>query len=195
MQAATRQLRKRGAFPSPRSVLAAAMPHVAVIGAPPNFIKLPQQISMWSNDVHGDCVTAEEAFAKACNDPEVFISDSEVITWATDHGVLEGAWLKPVMQSMQNDGFRQTGRLYDDGPHFSVNWENSATLQSAIWKGPIKIGVAADQLDGAVSSTGGNTGWFGTGFHSETFDLNNEKHCVSLCGYGTLSWLAQQLSV
>ena len=44
----------------------------------------PAKISMWGNDVHGDCVTAEEAFAKACNNPEIFISDAEVIAWATE---------------------------------------------------------------------------------------------------------------
>jgi hypothetical protein len=88
---------KRGAFPSPRSALAAAIPYVAV-ATPLNFIIIPKQISMWGNDVNGDCVTAEEAFAKACNNPEIFISDSEVITWATDHGVLEGGTLVQVLQ-------------------------------------------------------------------------------------------------
>ena len=76
---------KRGAIPSPRSTLAAAVPYLALVGAPPNLIMKPQRISMWGNDVHGDCVTAEEAFAKACNNPEVFISDAEVIAWATRH--------------------------------------------------------------------------------------------------------------
>jgi hypothetical protein len=146
---------------------------------------------MWGNDVHGDCVTAEEAFAKACHNPEIFISDNEVITWATNHGVLEGANLVPVMQWMQNDGFLQNGSTYDDGPYFSVNWADPATLQSAISMGPVKIGVAADQLETAWRSTGGRTGWFGMGFHSDAA----EDHCVSLCGYGPLSWLAQQLHV
>ena len=82
---------KRGAIPSPRSELASATPHAVVIGAPPNFITVPAHISMWGNDVHGDCVTAEEAFAKACNSPEIFIPESDVISWATRHGVLEGA--------------------------------------------------------------------------------------------------------
>jgi hypothetical protein len=89
---------KRGAIPSPRNALAAAIPHVAVVGAPPDFIIVPAQISLWGNDVHGDCVTAEEAFAKACNKPEIFIPDSEVISWATSHGVLEGANLNQVLQ-------------------------------------------------------------------------------------------------
>jgi len=182
---------KRGAIPSPRSVLAAATPHVAIAAAPPNYLVKPQQISMWGNDVHGDCVTAEEAFAKACNKPEIFIADAEVITWATQHGVLEGAYLTQVMQFMQSDGFRQNGSIDDDGPYFSVNWTDPAILQSAISTGPVKIGVAANQLETAWHSTGGHTGWFGTGFQRDTA----EDHCVSLCGYGTLAWLAQQLGV
>lgn len=182
---------KRGAIPSPRSVLAAAVPHHALIGAPPNFIMKPQRISMWGNDVHGDCVTAEEAFAKACNYPEIFIPDNEVIAWATRHGVLDGAYLMQVMTWMQNDGFAEGALVYDDGPYFSVNWADSGSLQSAISHGPVKIGVAADQIENAWHTTGGRSGWFATGFHGD----NNEDHCVSLCGYGTISWLAQHLQV
>jgi hypothetical protein len=33
--------------------------------------------------------------------------------------------------------------------------------------------------------------WFGVGFHPDSA----EDHCVSLCGYGTINWLAQQLLV
>ena len=146
---------------------------------------------MWGNDVHGDCVTAEEAFAKACNNPEIFISDNEVITWATSHGVLEGANLVEVLQWMQSGGFSQSGFTYDDGPHFTVNWTDAATLQSAISEGPVKIGVAANQLETAWRSTGGRSGWFGLGFQRDTA----EDHCVTLCGYGTIAWLAQQLHV
>ena len=185
------QTPKRGAFPSPRSVLAAAHPHVATYAAPPSLITIPPQISMWGNDVHGDCVTAEEAFAKACNSPEIFITENEVITWATSHGVLEGAYLTQVMQWMQNAGFTQTGYTYDDGPYFSVDWTTPGTLQSAISNGPVKLGIAANQLDAAWRSTGGTTGWFATGFQPDA----GEDHCVTLCGYGTIAWLAQQLKV
>src|SRR6516162_8101539 len=118
---------KRGAIPSPRSALAAAAPYTPKISAPPEFIIKPQQISMWGNDVHGDCVTAEEAFAKACNNPEIFIPDAEVIAWATKHGVLEGANLTEVMTWMQTDGFTGGSAVYDDGPYFSVNWTNAGT--------------------------------------------------------------------
>jgi hypothetical protein len=151
----------------------------------------PQKISMWGNDVHGDCVTAEEAFAKACNNPEIFISDGEVIAWATRHGVLEGAYLTQVMTWMQNDGFADGSFIYDDGPYLSVNWTNAGILQSAISRGPVKIGIAADQLDATWQAAGGKSGWFATGYHADS----NEDHCVTLCGYGSLSWLAQQLGV
>jgi hypothetical protein len=184
---------KRGAIPSPRSALAAATPYVAITAAPSNFITVPQQISIWGNDYHGDCVTAEEAFAKACNNPELFITDNEVISWATAHGVLEGATLVQVLQSMQSDGFSQGDLTYDDGSYSSVDWTNSASLQSAISQGPVKLGVAADQIENAWNSTSGKTGWFGTGFKPEP--ATAEDHCVSLCGYGTISWLAQQLNV
>src|SRR3954462_9233346 len=120
---------KRGATASPRSTLAAAAPYLALIGAPPNLIMKPQRISMWGNDVHGDCVTAEEAFAKACNHPEIFIPESEVIAWATRHGVLEGAYLPDVLTWMQNDGFSAGGSIYKDGTHSTVDWTNAGILQ------------------------------------------------------------------
>jgi hypothetical protein len=182
---------KRGAIPTPRSALAGAVPYSVRVGAPPNSIVIPRQISMWGNDVHGDCVTAEEAFAKACNNPEIFISDEEVIAWATKHGVLEGANLGEVLTWMQNDGFVDTPFTYDDGPHFSVDWTNAATLQSAIVQGPVKIGIAADQIETVYHAANGQTGWFATGFQQD----NNEDHCTTLCGYGSISWLAQQLGV
>lgn len=180
---------KRGAIPSPRHILAASAPFDVTVGAPPNYITIPSRISMWGNDVHGDCVTAEEAFAKACNNPEIFISDNEVITWATRHGVLEGAYLNDVLKWMQDDGFSEGPYIYDDGPYFAVNWTSSAILRSAISKGPVKIGVAADQVESAWNAYGRRTGWVGIGFRAD----DREDHCVSLCGYGTLAWLAQQL--
>src|SRR6516162_1497771 len=134
---------KRGAIPSPRSALAAAAPYTPKISAPPEFIIKPQQISMWGNDVHGDCVTAEEAFAKACNNPEIFIRDDEVVAWATAHGVLEGAFLTDVMTWMENDGFVDGSHTYDDGQYFSVNWTDAGITRSAISQGPVKLGIAA----------------------------------------------------
>lgn len=181
---------KRGAKPTPRHMLAAAPPHIAV-PAPEHFLTKPQQISMWGNLHDGDCVTAEEAFAKACHNPEMFVPDDVVVKWAAAHGVLNEAYLTEVMQFMQNGGFQIDGQTLDDGPYSAVNWTDAATLQSAISIGPVKIGVAADQLETAWNSAGRNSGWFGVGFQADP----NEDHCVSLCGYGTITWLAQQFDV
>jgi hypothetical protein len=181
---------KRGALPTPRSALAAATPFVALIGAPTNLIMNPQKISMWGNDVHSDCVTAEEAFAKTCHNPEIFISDHDVIAWAKKHGVLEGAVITEVLSEMQNDGFVEGGHIYDDGPYLSVDWTRASTLRSAISRGPVKIGVAADQIERAWNAGDRRNGWCATGFDTD----DNEDHCVSLCGYGSIAWLAQQLN-
>jgi hypothetical protein len=192
---------KRGAIPTPRNLLAGAMPYMprGLEGAPPasaNFIRIPKKISMWGNYSNGDCVTVEEAFAKACNTPEIFIPDATVVAWATAHNVLNGANLHEVMVWMQTGGFAQGGHTYDDGSILSVNWKNAAVLNQAISEGPVKIGVAADQLlatwrAAGGSANGGKSGWFATGYHQDTA----EDHCVSLCGYGTMTWLAGQLHV
>jgi hypothetical protein len=181
----------RGATPTPRHVLAAATPYSEAIGAPPAHFVKPARMSMWGNDVHGDCVTAEEAFAKACHSPEIFITDTIAMQWASQHGVLEGATLQEVLQWMRTGGFTEGGHTYDDGPFFSLDWTNPGVLSSAISQGPVKIGVAADQLETAWNTTNGHSGWFATGFHDDA----NEDHCVSLCGYGTITWLAHQLKV
>jgi hypothetical protein len=55
--------------------------------------------------------------------------------------------------------------------------------------GPVKIGVGGEQLDDVYQANGKQSGWFATGF---TQEFNND-HCVSLAGYGTIDWLAQQL--
>ncbi len=182
--------RPRGAFPSPRYRLAGATPHTITGPTPPQVLYKPSKLSFWLNDKDGDCVTAEEAFAKATHQPEIFISDAEVQKWAKAHNVLNGANLTDVLDAMQTQGFQQGGHTYDDGPAVAVDWTNTALLQNAIAHGPVKIGVAADQLEAAVPNPPTN-GWFATGFKQDT----NEDHCVSLCGYGSFSWLAGQLGV
>lgn len=185
----SRMTMKRGAIPSPRHELAAAMPHVPLRRIPPNRLYFPKQLSVWHNDLHGDCVTAEEAFAKACHVPEIFITDAEVQTWATAHGWYEGANLIDVLRAMQQGGFAESGHTYDDGSPNSVNWTDPTILRSAIYHGPVKIGVAANQLETTCRAHNFKTGWFASGYTADT----NEDHCVSLCGYGTVAWLAQQL--
>ena len=180
---------KRGAIASPRFELAAAAPHIPLSNIPTTRLYLPKELSFWNNDKHGDCVTAEEAFAKACHEPEIYISPEEVEKWATAHGYYEGANLIDVLRAMQTGGFQQAGKTFNDGGPNSVNWTHAPTLQSAIYHGPVKIGVAADQLETAYDANQGKSGWFASGFKADP----NEDHCVSLCGYGTISWLAAQL--
>jgi hypothetical protein len=139
--------------------------------------------------VSSNCVTAEEAFAKAAYSvmsglSEVFVPDAEVQAWATQYGFLNGAELTDVMAQMAQTGFAVAGTTYDDGPYVAVDWTDAATLQAAICQGPVKIGVASSQFDD-VANVGESNGWFMTGF-SPT-DQNDEDHCVSLCGYGTLA--------
>jgi hypothetical protein len=186
------QSAKRGAIPANRHALAAAKPYSAVpVAAPPTYIVIPRQLSFWGNYNYGDCVTAEEAFAKACNNPEVFVPEDDAIAWATRHGVLNGAQLTTVMTWMQTDGFPVGTVTYDDGSYSAVDWTNAATLRSAISQGPVKLCIAGDQLDATWQSTDGQSGWFATGYHEDT----NYDHCTALCGYGSISWLAGQLGV
>jgi hypothetical protein len=185
----------RGARPSPRHRLAAAFPHVASTPTPPQFLWKPKQLSMWGNADYGDCTVAEEAFAKGAT-AGLFIPDAEVIAWAQANGAIDGDTIIDVLDKMQAAGFALYGSSYNDGAPSSVDWTNSASLQNAIAQGPVKIGVAADQLQTAVNAgptqANGNpaNGWLATGF---TKDLNLD-HCTSLCGYGPIGWLVNQLN-
>ncbi len=180
----------RGAIPSPRHELAAAMPHVPdpKIAVPASFLMWPAQMSSWNNYVYGDCVSAEEAFAKATAAPQTFIPEATVVAWATQHGFLNGATLTSVLQMMATNGFPLPPKTYDDGPYNSVNWTNAAVLQSAIYShGPVKIGVGAEdfQTNAHGLVTPGTSGWAMCNYPKGL----GEDHCVSLCGYGTLAQL------
>jgi hypothetical protein len=180
----------RGAIPSPRYELAAAMPHVPdpKISVPPSFLMWPTQMSSWNNYVYGDCVSAEEAFAKATAAPQTFIPEATVVAWATKNGYLNGASLSAVMTTMQTQGFPLKQKTYNDGPFNSVNWTNAAILQSAIFShGPVKLGVGAEDFQTNVNGkvTAGTSGWAMYNYPKN----QPEDHCVSLCGYGTLAQL------
>ena len=180
----------RGAIPSPRHELAAAMPHIPnpKIRVPRSFLMWPVQMSSWNNYIYGDCVSAEEAFAKATAGPQTFIPEATVVAWASAHGYLNGATLTSVMSTMQTQGFPFNHRTYDDGPYQAVNWTNPAILQSAIYShGPVKIGVGAEDFQSNPNGlvTPGASGWAMYNYPKN----QTEDHCVSLCGYGTLAAL------
>lgn len=180
---------KTGARPSPRHVLAAATPHRPATAPPPQVAYVPAQLSIWGNDTYGDCVTAEEAFAKACNSPEIFLPDQTVIGWAKQNGFLEGADLSTVLDLMVKAGFVQGNATYDDGGKLAVNWSDEAALQAAIAEGPVKIAIDHTALP---ANAGPPSGWYAFG-SGKTYP--NADHCVSICGYGPMAWLCQQLGL
>lgn len=180
---------KTGAHPTPRHKLLATHPF-RQSNAPAQAAFVPKKLSYWLNDQYGDCVTAEEAFKCACDNPEDFVADSVVQTWASANGVLNGADLTQVMDAMQKNGFLQSPNTYNDGPYQGVDYSNEAVLQAAIATGPVKVGLDSSALP---SGAGNGQGWYATGGTPGQF--SNEDHCCALCGYGTAQWLYQQLGV
>lgn len=180
--------RSRGAIPTPRHKLAAARPYQYVRTPPSQFAWGWVGLSYWGNDQYGDCVTAEEAFAKSVGASGILVPDAVVQSWACANGFLNGADLSDVLNAMETGGFPINGSTYNDGPATSVDWTNPTVLQAAIIDGPVKIGVAADQLESVVGTT---NGWFLVGASPD----GDEDHCVSLAGYGPMSWLAERLGV
>lgn len=181
---------KRGAILSPRHKLLATHPHVVVKAPPPQFALVPQKLDMWGNDQLGDCVTAEEAFAKATYSPEIFLDAQLVIDWAKAGGFADGATLTDVMDKMQKGGFVVGSQTYDDGPYTGVDYSNETVLQSAISQGTVKIAIDANALPGGA---GNQMGW--SAFGGSPGQFTNTDHCVSVPGYGPVAWLAQQLGV
>lgn len=188
----------RGARPSPRHVLAAAAPH-RPNGAtpPPQVAYVPKTLSYWLNDQYGDCVSAEEAFAKACygldgqggvRAPEIVIPDDVVGAWARRNGYLNGADLSSVMRSMEQSGFQVGAQRYDDGGYASVDYSNEDVLRSAIAQGPVKIAIDASALP---SGAGSRQGWYALAGGN----WPNTDHCISICGCGPAEWLYEQLQV
>lgn len=188
----------RGATRSPRHKIAAAHPHIPIKDIPLSYFIVPKTLQMWGNATYGDCVSAEEAANLALNSvklglSELLITDNEVIQWARQGHFLNGANLTDVMDAMIQSGLvGPDNKTYNDAPNYkSVDWTNATVLQSAIFQNPVKIAVAANQLENAVNSTNGQTGWFLTGGYRD----QNTDHCVNLNGYGTAADFAKAFNV
>lgn len=179
----------RGAIPTPREVCERAPKYAMPSGvAPAEFAVVPKVLSMWGNDRYGICVTSEEAFAKACHEPEIDIKEDVVIAWARERNYLNGAMLDEVMDDMIQQGFRVGNQLYNDGPYHYVDYMDEDTLKSAIADGPVKIAIAADALPG---DAGQRSGWYSI----QERRYSNTDHCVGLCGYGSAKFLYEKLGV
>ena len=169
-----------GEFPTPNHELAAASPYKAGGGAPESFIGWPIQVGAWGNESNSSW--AEEAFAKACAEPKVLIPIDVVLSTSRECGSSNFAAF------MQTHGFQMDGKAYLDGPFNSVNWTDSAALNSAIANvGPVKIGVASVNLGSSPQGqvTPGTNGWAIHGLPTG----QPESHWASLCGYGPLAAL------
>lgn len=177
----------RGARPSPPHKLLAAQPFLAV-SYPAQFAIVPAKLDIWGNSTYGDCVSAEEAFAKACHTPEIFIPADTVIAWARQNGYLNGADLKEVCDSMLKSGFQVGSQLYNDGPALAVDYSNIDTLRAAIAQGNVKIAIDANTLP---SGAGNQQGWYAFGGAKG----RGSDHCTGLSGYGTAAYCFQQLGV
>ncbi len=175
-----------GEFPTPNQELAAAQPYRASGAAPESFIAWPIGIGFWGNEKVSNSSWAEEAFAKACAEPKVFIPTDVVLFTSRKCGSSNFAAF------MQTHGFQMDRKAYLDGPFNSVDWTNAAALNGAIANvGPVKIGVASANLASGPQGqvTPGTSGW-------AIYGLPNgqpENHCASLCGYGPLAAVGRSL--
>jgi len=171
-----------GEFPTPNHEIAAAQPYKSGAAAPESFIAWPTGIGFWGNEKQGNSTWAEEAFAKACAEPKVFIPTDVVLFTSRECGSSNFA------EFMQTHGFRMDRKAYLNGPFYSVDWTNAEALNSAIANvGPVKIGVAAANLASGQHGqlTPGTSGWAIYGLPTG----QPENHCTSLCGYGPLAGL------
>ena len=169
-------------LPTPNNELAAAQPYRADAAGPESFLDWPIEIGFWGNDTLSNSSWAEEAFAKACARPKVFLPTDVVLLAERECGSSNFA------RFMQTHGFQTEGTAYLDGPFHSVNWTDAAALQSAIANvGPVKIGVASANLASGPHGqvTAGTSGWAIYGLPAG----QPENHCASLCGYGPLAVL------
>jgi len=171
-----------GEFPTPNHELAAAQPYRGGGAVPESFITWPIQIPVWGNDTVSSASWAEEAFAKACAEPGVFIPAGVVLSTSQKCGSSNFAAF------LQTYGFQMNRKAYLDGKFQSVDWTNAAALHGAIAHiGPVKIGIASANLASGPQGkvTPGASGWLIYGLTAG----QPENHCASLCGYGPLAAL------
>jgi hypothetical protein len=171
-----------GEFPTPNHELAAAQPYKAGAAAPESFIVWPIGMDSWGDETGRNSSWAEEAFAKACAEPKLFIPTEVVLSTSQECGASNFA------EFMQTHGFQMDRKAYLDGPFNSVNWTNAPALNDAIVNvGPVKIGVASANLASGRQGqvTPGTSGWAIYGLPRG----RPENHWASLCGYGPLAVL------
>jgi hypothetical protein len=165
--------------------------------APPaaSFIAGSQQPFYWGN-ADADRIAAAEAFAKACQNPELFIAAATVLDWRSANGWLNGASITEALDLMLTKTTLETEPRCHAGAQQHVDWTDTAKLRQAIRQAPVKIGIDADQFENL---------WFA--HHPKLFGPGDDwplngfirsaaaNRPVSLCGFGSIAWLASQLGV
>ncbi len=146
---------------------------------------------MYGNDQYGVCTTAEEGNYKKCigpatDAPEVKIPTQNLISWARNHGFLNGADLDEVLNAMERDGLPDAaGVVHRNGNHGTIDWTDKTEFQWAVqyFKG-IKIAVGAAQL---LRVVGDGNGWL----LDRAYEDQSANHCVGIYGYGTVEFLSK----
>lgn len=174
---------KLGLIPSPKEKVAQVPRFRASRATIPKAVAFNPKVQMWGNDQYGDCVSAQEAFAKACCG--VQISDQTLISWANSHNLLNGAMLTDVMDLMAQDPIVLNGHKYGDGPYQSVDFTSEVAVCSALatYKAPLNIAIDHSALP---SGAGSQMGWYSLNVSGsyQTYD-----HCVGISGYGPASFM------
>ena len=112
-----------GEFPTPNHEIANAPPYQADDAAPGHFLAWPVGIDSWENGHGSSSSWAEEAFAKACAAPQVFIPADLVLSTSRECGSSNFAAF------MRTHGFRMNRQAYLDGPLNSVNWDERGRFE------------------------------------------------------------------
>ncbi len=174
---------KLGLIPTPPEKVAQVSRFRASRAAIPKAVAFNPKLQMWGNDQYGDCVSAQEAFAKACCG--VQISDQALISWADKHDLLNGAMLPDVMELFAQDPIMVDGHRYGDGPYQSVDYTDESAVCAALaqYKAPLNIAIDHSALP---SGAGNQMGWYrlNVSGHYRSYD-----HCVGISGYGPASFM------
>ena len=196
----------RGLKPTPPGVLKAAIragePLMAKLRAlpqpPENYDGSGgvRDFTMFGNDIYGNCVTAEEAAAKRVisaktGAPTVRIPDANVIDYCRKYGGLNGEYLDAVLTKMTKYGLVDDKGIEhkDDPTAVALDGSKKLIVQLAIYyTGQIKVGVAANQIQNAMSNS---YGWVLLNARPDSA----EDHCVGYCGYGSLEFCCKTLGV
>ncbi|HEX4614113.1 MAG TPA: hypothetical protein VH092_38375 [Urbifossiella sp.] len=173
-----------GAKPTPRHRYAMARRFEVAAPKHEGYARIAKELGYWYNNQFGCCVTTEQA--AFCAAMGLKVTDAPFLQFCQANDLLNGAFLDENLDLFARTGFSQDGNVYGSGSKATVNYADYSTLCAAIEDGPVKLGVAAGQLDAVVQ---GQNGWFLLDARSD----QDEDHAVGLHGYGTVGWLASQI--